>query len=235
MRGYTFTVPAGLHRGKTAIPCPAIALPVNPHCLSRGYLTDQRTFDAGPIASVRMRSAVEIRLIPPGLVSAEHITSGTTEIDKSTGAVTCVKFADMSRCSFSNLRVEPDPTAPFSGNFFIKLTVKAAASDPCVNLAADIDYGGEISVFCSPRGGIVEVIFAGQIDSFPAFEMYAGLNGVIKTLFRVPPPPGNTVANLLGGASTPISGRARFDHCRLATADIFPTRGVGSSLTAGLR
>jgi hypothetical protein len=39
--GYTLVVPAGMHRGKTAVPCPPIALPANPHCLGRGYLTDQ--------------------------------------------------------------------------------------------------------------------------------------------------------------------------------------------------
>ena len=219
--GYTFTVPAGPHAGKTAIPCPIIAVPVNPHCLSRGYLTDQRTFDASPTAGQRMRSTAEISLLPPGLLvhpGAEHTTSGTTEIDKATGAVTCVKNADMTRCSFRNLRVEADPAAPLSGNFFIRLDVVGSASDPCVNLAADIDYIGVISIFCSPRGSLVEVSFDGAIDSFPAFEMYARLGGVTKTLFRVPPPPGNTVVNLLAGASTPVSGRVTFDKCQLSPA-----------------
>ena len=217
--GYTFTVPAGPHAGKTAIPCPLIATPVNPSCPVVGYLTDQRSFDAAPAASVRMRSRTEISVSPPALIphpGFEHVTSGTTEIFQSSGKVTCVRAADMSRCSFSNFRVAPDPSAPLSGNFFITLSVKGAASDPCVNLAADIDYGGEISIFCSPRGGVVEVSFNGKIDSFPAFEMYAALNGVTKTLFRVPPPPGNTVASLVGGASTPITGRARFASCRFA-------------------
>jgi subtilisin family serine protease/LAS superfamily LD-carboxypeptidase LdcB len=216
--GYTLHVPSGPHAGKTAIPCPAVALPVNWNCLSVGYLTDQRSFDSSPAASHRMRSVAHVRLTPPSFIrhaGAEHTTSGTTEIDKTSGAVTCVKNADMSRCAFKNFRVQPDPVAPLSGNFYIFLEVVAAASDPCVNLAADIDYTGTIVVFCAPRTGIVEVRFAGKIDSFPAFEMYAQLGGVTKTLFTAPPPVGNTVVDLLGSASTPVSGRVTFDQCRL--------------------
>lgn len=213
--GYTFTVPAGPHKGKTAIPCPDIALPVNPRCRSRGYLTDQRSFDASPTESVRMRSMAVIQLIPPSAISLTHVTSGTTEIDKTTGAVTCSVHTDMSRCKFENFRVEPDPSAPFSGNFFIKLSLTAAASDPCVNLAADIDYKGEIIIFCSPKGNFVEVSFSGKVDEFPAFEMYASLNGVTNTLFRIPPPPGNTVVDLLGFANNMVTGRATFTHCQL--------------------
>jgi hypothetical protein len=98
-----------------------------------------------------MRSFAEIQLSPPALIRAQHITSGTTEIDMVTGTVTCLKTADMSRCIFSNFRVELDPAAPFSGDFLIKLFLRGAARDPCVNLAADIDYIGEISTFCSLR------------------------------------------------------------------------------------
>jgi carboxypeptidase C (cathepsin A)/subtilisin family serine protease len=217
--GYTFVVPGGVHRGKSAIPCPLVATPVNPNCPFVGYLTDQRTFSDSLGASVRMRSIAEISVAPPGFIrhpGFEQVTSGTTELEKSTGSVTCVRLADLTRCSFQNFRVMPDPAAPLSGNFMIKLSVKSSASDPCVNLAADIDYDGEITVLCSPRGGVVEMAFNGNVDSFPAFEMYASLNGVTKILFRVPPPKGNTVASLLGGASTPVTGRARFDLCRFA-------------------
>jgi len=170
-----------------------------------------------------MRSVAEIRLVPPSFIrhpGHEHVTSGTTEIKKSSGSVTCFKNADMSRCSFHNFRVEPDPTSP--GNFTIKLDVKGAASDPCVNFAADIDYEGTFLVFCSPAAKMVQVSFEGKIDSFPAFEAYASLNGLAKTLFAVPPPPGNTVTSLLGGASTPVGGLARFDHCELV-----PVRQLG--------
>jgi hypothetical protein len=200
---------------------PLIATPVNASCPWVGYLTDQRTFGNSPIVPVRMRSIAEIQLVPPSFIrhpGLEHVTSGTTEINKSSGVVTCVKSADMSRCSFSNFRVEPDPTTP--SNFTIKLDVKAAASEPCVNLAADIDYEGTFSVFCSPTAKMVQGTFDGKVDSFPAFEAYASLNGLTKPLFTVPPPPGNTVASLLGGASTPVGGLARFDNCALVPVSL---------------
>jgi|GEM_PF-956259 len=231
--GYTFTVPAGPHAGKTAVPCPLVATPTNPNCFRLGYLTDQRTFDNRPTASVRMRSIAEIQLVSPKLLRANHQTSGTTEINKSTGAVTCNALADMKRCKFQNFASSP----PFpSGDFLIKLSLKAAASDPCVNLAADIDYEGNIEILCSPSRGTIEVGFNGKVDSFPAFEMYASLNGTTKPLFRLPPPPGNTVVNLLGGASTPVSGKVVFDCSLISSrASVTTTRTLKTRPFAQIR
>jgi hypothetical protein len=210
--GYTLTIPGGPHAGKTAIPCPIIATPVNPNCFRVGYLTDQRGFDSSPRASVRMRSIAEIQLISPQLVRTAHQTSGTTEIHKKTGAVTCAALANMRRCKFNNFSSSAFPHP--AGDVLIKLALTAAASDPCVNLAADIDYLGNIEILCSPSRGVVEVGFNGKVDSFPAFEMYASLNGLTKTMFQLPPPRGNTVVNLLGGASTPVAGKVVF-NCSL--------------------
>ena len=212
--GYTLRVPGGLHGGKTAIPCPLIATPANPNCFRLGYLTDQRGFDSNPTASARMRSIAEIQLVSPRLIRAEHQTSGTTEINKNTGAVTCAARANMSRCKFDKFSSSMVPYP--AGDILIKLAFTAAASDPCVNLAADIDYLGNIEILCSPSRGVVEVGFNGKVDSFPAFEMYARLNGLTQTLFRLPPPPGNTVINLLGGASTPVAGKVVF-NCSLGS------------------
>ena len=210
--GYTLRVPGGPHVGKTAIPCPLIATPANPNCFRRGYLTDQRGFDSSPTASARMRSIAEIQLVSPRLIRTEHQTSGTTEINKSTGAVTCTARANMSRCKFDKFSSSGVPYP--AGDLLIKLALTAAASDPCVNLAADIDYLGNIEILCSPSRGVVEVGFNGKVDSFPSFEMYASLNGLTQPLFRLPPPRGNTVVNLLGGASTPVAGKVVF-NCSL--------------------
>jgi hypothetical protein len=49
-----------------------------------------------------------------------------------------------------------------------------------------------------------------MIDDFPAYDCYAMYNGVTKTLFTDSPPAGNTVADLLGPASRPKSGRVSF-------------------------
>jgi subtilisin family serine protease len=216
--GYTFTVPGGSHAGKTAIPCPtAVASLANPNCFRLGYLTDQRSFNNVSTASVRMRSLAEIQVTPARLVRTVHETSGTTEINRNTGAVTCSQLANMSRCSFSGFGSSPMPLPP--GDFVITLKVKGAASDPCVNLAADIDYVGDIEILCSPSRGLIEVGFSGKVDSFPAFEMYASLGGVTKTLFTLPPPAGNTVVNLLGGASTPVAGKVSF-NCTFGGASV---------------
>ncbi|MBX7229762.1 MAG: hypothetical protein K1X48_09175 [Burkholderiaceae bacterium] len=56
----------------------------------------------------------------------------------------------------------------------------------------------------------MQVNFLGAIDAFPAFEAYASLCGVTRTLFQVPPPKGNTVVDLLGKAKRDVQGVAIF-------------------------
>jgi outer membrane protein OmpA-like peptidoglycan-associated protein len=224
--GYTITIPMGTHRGETAVPCPWQATPANPNCGRLAYLTDQRSFDNSPTASVRMRSLAEIQLVGgPSLVRQRHVTSGTIEVNKLLGNVTCHKNADMSKCKFTNFKVKPSMHPP--GSFTITMDYVGAASDPCVNLAADIDYKGSIGIFCVPSASIVEVVVSGFVDAFPAFEMYASLGGTTRTLFTLSPPPGNTVVDLLGGASTPVVGRARFT-CSFGQAQPAP----GTAFTA---
>ena len=214
--GYTIPVPSGPHAGKTAIPCPLVATPVNPMCPWRGYLTDQRSFDPHPGASVRMRSLAEIQLVAPRLVRQVHETSGTVEVSTRDGAQTCRQNADMSRCGFFNFRVAP-MISP-AGAFRITLDYVGSARDPCVNLAADIDYAGAIEILCVPSSSFLEVRVNGLVDAFPAFEMYASLAGTTRELFRLAPPAGNTVADLLGGAGTPVGGRAQF-NCSFAQGE----------------
>jgi hypothetical protein len=116
-----------------------------------------------------MQSLAEIRGVPPVLLAhpgREHTSSGTTEINTTTGTVTCTQAADMSRYSFSGFRVEADRSAPLSDNFIIHLNVLAAAADPCVNLESNNDFHGEITVLCAPATNVVEVAFNGRIDSF---------------------------------------------------------------------
>jgi hypothetical protein len=85
----------------------------------------------------------------------------------------------------------------------------AEAGDPLVSAAADIDYEGMLIVTPGSPGGL-NLVFSGKIDSFPAFEAYASLDGKTKTLFRIPPPPGNTVQSLPGRANRVVSGAATF-------------------------
>lgn len=227
--GYTKVLAKGPLKGKTAVPLPGLAR-LNPLNLFKnwdaGYLTDQRTFDSSPSASVRMQSMVEITLSPDVKVkSTSHTSSGTTEVDMDTGTQLDFGVANMSRCQFSALKVRPHTTIlrtspgrfpavryPTSGPPTYELELVGQASDPLVSTAADIDYVGVISfgVGGPPDYKGTWVEFAGKIDAFPAFECYASLNGQIKTLFTAPPPAGNTVTNLPFGANRSISKMVSF-------------------------
>jgi hypothetical protein len=234
--GYTKTLAAGPHAGKTAVPLPVVARawPGNTFKdADAGYLTDQRDFDASPGASVRMQSLAEVEMAVPILKRQVHRSSGTTEVNIATGAQTGFKVADMSRCQFMAVPSKgpanpggfgahlamargstllpgvqsPQRAGPFDA---IALKLSAAAGDPLVGMAADIDYVGTFTISGRATPGSLSVSFDGLIDAFPAYECYASFNGMTKQVWKSSPPPGNTVADLLGPANRPISGRADF-------------------------
>jgi hypothetical protein len=206
--GYTVVIPTGRYAGKTAVPLPKPAR-LNPLNLIKppdtGYLTDQRTYNSLQTASCRMQSLAEVDVTRATctLKSQAHTSSGTTEVDMVNGKHRGFAVADMSRCSY---------TVPYSRVCAVTPTLSlrlvAAAGDPLVWAAADIDYEGTFTITTSGAGVIVN--FDGKIDAFPAYDAYASYNGVTKSLFTIPPPPGNTVINLLGPANRPITGRAVF-------------------------
>lgn len=226
--GYTKTVPMGKHTGKTAVPLPGIARlwPGNLFKdLDAGYLTDQRGFDNRPAASSRMHCWAQVDLDKLDLVKQSHTSSGTTEVNLSSGVETDFAYADMSRCFF---KVKPSSTpsgaggaifgAARGGSTFpkpistagVNVELVAMAGDPLVGMAADIDFEGLFMIATDPGRTRVEIRFNGLIDAFPAYDCYAAFNGATKNIFGANPPPGNTVANLLGGASRPVSGSASF-------------------------
>jgi hypothetical protein len=205
--GYTRAIPNGIHRAKTAVPLPAVAL-ANPLNWSlhtdNGFLTDQRGFDSSRTASVRMRSLAVVELSPPSLVSQSHTSSGTTQVDMVTGAVRGFARARMSDCSFQLVlpphRVQlgsrsASAVAP-AASPIMTLGLHAAASDPLVRGAANIVYAGDFVIAPAKTSSHVTVEFVGKVDAFPAFEGYASLNGVTKALFTLLPSPGNTVLDL---------------------------------------
>lgn len=229
---YTRMLSTGPLAGKTAIPLPRAANfnPVNLvksiiNTFDVGYLTDQRDFSTLPGASVRMRSWAELDPASLSVTTKGHESSGTTEVDLANGKQLGFKVADMSRCQWGTRVLGAAPASPsaafpspvmpgpggggFLGNSVV-LTLVAAASDPLVSAAADIDYEGEFIITRGSNLGQILVNFNGKIDSFPAFEAYASLNGVTKTLFQSPPPPGNTVMSLPGKANRPVTGKVSF-------------------------
>jgi hypothetical protein len=228
--GYTVPITTGTNAGKTAVPLPGLAR-LNPLNLIKmpdtGYLTDQRGFSDVVTASVRMRSLAEIDVSGsvPAFTSGLHETSGTTEVDMVTGVTRAFGKANMSRCSWRATTARPAMSGtahiPFGGPVVVNtgviitdtltLSLVGAAGDPLVWTAADIDYTGSFSVrkVTTPTPALV-VSFDGLLDNFPAFEAYASLNGTTKTIFTSSPPAGNTVTDLLGGATRPVSGTVSF-------------------------
>lgn len=229
--GYTKVIPTGTHMGKTAVPLPGLAR-LNPLNLFKnwdtGYLTDQRSFNDAPGASVRMRSLAELDVsLPVRVTRTLHESSGTTGVDMATGRQLGFGVADMSRCSFFPV-VEVPPVShsrpyltfplgipftidtPVSGVPTYKLRVLGQASDPLVSAAADIDYDGSFEITYDPAANRCLVAFNGLIDAFPAFECYAQKDGVTKCLFTAPPPAGNTVTDLPFSANRSITGIVAF-------------------------
>ena len=92
----------------------------------------------------------------------------------------------------------------------MKVFVEGAAGDPLVSAAADIDYEGWFTLRLDSAAKQLTVEFEGKIDAFPAFECYALFHNVTKPLFTIPPPPGNTVSNLLGGPNRNVRGSVSF-------------------------
>jgi hypothetical protein len=209
--GYTNEINQGTNTGKTAVPLPLIAR-LNPlnvlKPLSAGYLTDQRSFDPNPDANVRMQSLADLSLTAGGWALSgvgAHRTSGTTEVDMSTGETLGFGRAEMDRCSYVGLApVQIMPGLPFTQFLY----VKAAAADPLVSAAADIDYEGafQITTWPNPVADVIHIEWTLKLDAFPAFEGYAEHNGVVKPLFAIPPDAGRTVADLPGPANRPYQG-----------------------------
>ncbi len=219
---YTQYIQTGPHAGKTAVPLPQIARAAPGNLIKpkhTGYLTDQRSFSKNRKASVRMQSCARFDLetlaIIPGNQRTQHWTSGTTEVNIETGQQLGFAYADMSRCKFTSSKQNNikggSPAGTMGGHAqCIEYALKAAAGDPLVQAAADIDYVGTIKVCVNKKAQEATLSFNGKIDAFPAFEAYVSNGKEVQTLFRCPPPAGNTVENLVGWANRPVEGRAVF-------------------------
>ena len=141
----------------------------------------------------------------PELKGHMHRSSGTTEVNLVSGKQTGFAIADMSRCRYFVL------PRRVSGVFLsLNVELSAAAGDPLVGMAADIDFEGTFTIAKGASPTDLTVSFNGTIDAFPAYDCYAAFNNVTKTVFTNSPPAGNTVADLLGGANRAVSGSATF-------------------------
>ena len=227
--GYTQIIPSGVHVNKTAVPLPGVARlwPGNTFKdWNAGYLTDQRGFDSDEAASARMHCWAEVDLSKLQLAKQVHRSSGTTQVNMKTGEQTGFAYSNMDRCNFTVKPQSNHPGAPGAifgasrgGSTFphlrdspngINIDLVAAAGDPLVGMAADIDFGGTFVISVGQGVNSVSISFYGKIDDFPAYDCYATYQGATKPIFTSAPPPGNTVVNLLGNANRDVSGSAVF-------------------------
>jgi hypothetical protein len=93
----------------------------------------------------------------------------------------------------------------------LMVNVTGAASDPLVHGAPDIDYDVSFVIGIDQNANSLIVGCLGFVDAFPAFESYTSYFGETKTLFILPPPPGNTPLNLIGGANRSVVAAVKFD------------------------
>jgi hypothetical protein len=135
----------------------------------------------------------------------------TTRVDCETGAIEEIGRADSSRILVYGF------TNPYPGMFTWEL--EAAASNPLVWGAPDVDWIGQLSIAIipdsAPDGSTIEkarIDFSGFVEDYPAFEMYAAVNGGPgHPVFQRFPDPGSAPINLSGPADQIIRGTAIID------------------------
>jgi hypothetical protein len=183
------TIPAvGPHAGKTMLNGPPG---------SGCYLGDNRGFSAAIHAPSRMHAEIEIDVAGPSETFRWTNCDTTHEIDCTTGAALCTRSGRTSDMTFTGLRG--------TAASLIEFDMTGASNNPCYTGSPDIDYEGKVGIDVRGR----RVTFAGKIDDFPAFEMYATANGGGGTpLFTTMPLAGKDPFNLFGKAARAQTGSA---------------------------
>ncbi len=206
------TQPRPGHDNQTMIPGPIKG--VN-DCFS----TDNRGFSSDPGASSRLHSEVTITFNKGALVAMDqrHWCNPSKEYDcedgglegTATGSNAQMKFSDPKNGTFEARGVVKQLIPLRNGRFiWHSASLSAATNNPLFAFSPDIDYQGKLQCIIAP-GESISVMFNGLVDEFPAYEAYTSLNsGLVKSLFQLPPPPGNTPADLFGKANRSVSGVA---------------------------
>ncbi|MFS0704958.1 hypothetical protein AB6N23_10590 [Cellulomonas sp. 179-A 9B4 NHS] len=175
--------------------------------LSECFLTDSRGFSDDRTASSRVRLTLTYDLTAD---RARHVaeTGLTHELDCETGEV-----VGTGRAGTSRIRVDPMATVAPGRRWQQRFRI--AAADPLVLLAAvggDVDARGTVRVERTDDDHVV-VDVEGFVDAFPSYEAYArltrdGRSSATVPLFRASPAASAGPFSLIGGASTPVRGRA---------------------------
>lgn len=174
---------------------------------NRCFLTDQRTFSSDIHAEARMHSEIEIDVAKAKETYQFHHCYDTVEVDGRTGEEKCRAQGDTSRMHFEDFTVSEDKR-------LYSVKIKAASKNPCIKLGVlkitpNLDYTGSISIILSADPSRAIVTFTGNVEKYPAFEMYAAANdGTPETVFRVDVAPRATMGDLPGGPARAVYGKA---------------------------
>ena len=192
--------PGGVHAGKTML--------TDSWLVDRTFLTDQRGFSADIHAEARMHSEIEIDVVKGRENYQFQHCYDTVEVDPKTGEEKCRAQGDTSEMRFYDFKVAPDQRR-------YTVRIKAGSKNPCVkigalNLAPNLDYEGGITITVGDDPTTAVVTFAGKVETYPAFEMYASANnGEPQIVFQMGIAPNAEVADILGKPERSVTGKVQ--------------------------
>ena len=199
------------HPGQTMLP----DVPGPADC----FLTDQRGLSNDIGKSARLHLAVTVDANTNSFRDPQEGVGQTIEVDCDTGAVVDVGVAEISPESILNTLRASDFANLAPGLFTCRL--EAEVSNPLVlfSFFAPIVWSGNLAIgifpFRTADGRMIELArieFSGRVGEFPAFEMYASVNGTPGVpVFQRMPDPDATPADLFAGAANPIDEAAIID------------------------
>lgn len=197
--GSTIVPGTGAHAGKTAI--------TDLWLLNRCFLTDQRTFSSDIHAEARMHCEIGIDVAKSKEIYQFHHCYDTIEVDCKGGHEKCRAQGSTKDMKFHDFEVSTDKTR-------YEVQIKAASKNPCVKigpvgLSPNLDFEGTIRVALADDQTRAIVTFDGNVEMYPAFEMYASVNdGQPEMVFQIGVAPEAGVAELAGSPERVVTGKA---------------------------
>jgi hypothetical protein len=188
-------VPAGQHKGKTMLHSP------NPVAL--WFLTDGRDFDSNPQAQARMHSEIVLDVKRFQVLQESHHCGATIQVNPETGEEECRETADTDEMHFEDFNLLPEMR-------IMRMRLRGSSKNACLKLASikvspNVDYEGEINLRLHENKRELTLSFQGQIETYPAFEMYMTINdGAAIPIFQLPVEPEASPLSLIGPPKRPV-------------------------------
>lgn len=189
---------SGAHAGKTAI--------TDLWLLNRCFLTDQRGFSSDIHAEARMHCEIGIDMAKCRETYQFHHCYDTIEVDCKDGHEKCRAEGSTKDMRFTGFEVSEDKQR-------FTLKIDASSKNPCVKIgplavSPNLDFTGTITVSLLEDETHAMVTFTGNVELYPAFEMYASANdGEPQMVFRIGVAPEAGVSQIAGKPERAVSGR----------------------------